>query len=134
MLLLAASPVAAPVLARTHPLAALLIRDFFAGLCHQNPARSFALNGAPVAVCVRCLGIYFGLALGALLPAAKGPAVRWLALAAVLNLFDVITTQLHWHGNLPLPRFLFGLLLGAAMGAVLFLPNPDLQYQPAPQA
>ena len=31
-----------------------------------------------------------------------------------LNLLDVATASLHWHGNLPLPRFLLGLVLGVA--------------------
>jgi hypothetical protein len=32
----------------------------------------------------------------------------------------VVTGMLHWHGNLPLVRFLLGLLLGIGAGAVLF--------------
>ena len=52
----------------------------------------------------------------------RGPAGRLLAMAAVLNLLDVATASLHWHGNLPLPRFLLGLVLGVGAGAVLFSP------------
>ena len=78
--------------------------------------------GSPVAVCVRCLGIYWGVGLGSLLGMGRGPAGRLLAMAAVLNLLDVATASLHWHGNLPLPRFLLGLVLGVGAGAVLFSP------------
>ncbi len=117
---LAASPFAAPLLAGSHPLAALLIRNFFARLCHQNPARSFMVQGSPAAVCVRCLGIYLGAFLGGLMAVEKRIAARCLWLALLWNVLDVVTETLHWHGNMPLPRFLSGLLLGAAAGALLF--------------
>jgi hypothetical protein len=49
----------------------------------------------------------------------KPGAVRWLGVAMLLNLLDVSSEMLHWHGNLPAPRFLLGLLLGLCAGAVL---------------
>lgn len=36
----------------------------FAPLCHQIPGRCFFLDGHPLAVCGRCLGIYAGFAAG----------------------------------------------------------------------
>jgi uncharacterized membrane protein len=120
ILALALAPLAAPLLAASHPLAALLIRDVFSRLCHQDPSRSFMLEGSPVAVCVRCLGIYWGAALAGILCLQKAP--RLLGLATLLNGLDVVTGLLHWHGNLPLVRFLLGLLLGIGVGAVLFSP------------
>jgi uncharacterized membrane protein len=122
ILALALTPLAAPLLARSHPLFALLIRSFFSGLCHQDPARSFMLEGSPAAVCVRCLGIYCGAALAPLLRAVQAPARRILATALLLNLLDVATANLHWHGNLPLMRFLLGVLLGVGAGTVLLSP------------
>jgi uncharacterized membrane protein len=122
ILALALSPLAAPLLARSHPLFALLVRSFFSRLCHQDPARSFMVEGSPVAVCVRCLGIYCGAALATLLDMGEAPARRLLAIALLLNLLDVATVAIHWHGNLPLPRFLLGVLLGAGAGAVLLSP------------
>ncbi len=119
MVALAVAPLAAPVLAGSHPLVALLLRDFFSGLCHQNPARSFLVYGKPASVCVRCLGIYVGVALGAMLPAGRALAARWLPLALLLNLLDVVTATVHWHGNLTLLRFSLGWLLGVGAGAVL---------------
>lgn len=118
-LALALAPLAAPLLAAYHPLTALLIRSFFSSLCHQNPARSFLIQGSPAAVCVRCLGIYCGAALGMLPTLRRAPAVRLLGLAVLLNLLDLTSGTLHWHGNLVWTRFLLGLLLGAGMGAVL---------------
>jgi uncharacterized membrane protein len=118
-LALALTSLAAPLLAAGHPLTALLIRNFFSSLCHQNPGRSFMVQGSPVAVCVRCLGIYCGAALG-MLPALESAfAVRLLGLAMLLNLLDVTSGMLHWHGDLPWARFLLGLLLGGGVGAVL---------------
>ena len=120
MWVLAASPLAAPLLAGSHPLAALLIRNFFSRVCHQNPARSFMVEGSPAAVCVRCLGIYSGAFLGGLIPVERRIALRCLWIALLVNVLDVVTETLHWHGNMPLSRFLAGLLLGGAAGALLF--------------
>ena len=122
VLALALTPLAAPLLAHSHPLLALLIRSFYARLCHQDPARSFMVEGSPVAVCVRCLGIYCGAALASLLRVVKFPAKRLLAIALLFNLLDVATATLDWHGSLPLPRFLLGVLLGMGAGAVLLSP------------
>jgi uncharacterized membrane protein len=118
-LVLALIPLAAPLLAAGHPLTALLIRNFFSNLCHQRPGRSFMVQGAPAAVCVRCLGIYCGAALGMLPALGRSTSVRLLGLALLLNLLDVSSEMLHWHGELGWARFLLGLLLGAGVGAVL---------------
>ena len=123
LMALAMTPLAAPLLAADHPLTALLIRGFFSRLCHQDPGRSFLVAGSPVAVCVRCLGIYCGVGLGALLRWGKATATRLLALAMMLNLLDVASAALHWHGNLPITRLLLGLMLGVGVGAFLFLPQ-----------
>ena len=119
---LSLTPLAAPLLVSSHPLIALLIRSFFSRLCHQDPSRSFMVEGSPVAVCVRCLGIYCGAALATLLGMGMAGARRLLAIALVLNLLDVATAMLLWHGNLPLLRFFLGLLLGTGAGAVLLSP------------
>lgn len=45
----------------------------FAPVCHQIPGRCFALEGHPLAVCGRCLGVYAGFAAGLLVyPLARG--------------------------------------------------------------
>jgi uncharacterized membrane protein len=121
VLVLALTPLLAPLLAATHPVTALLIRSFFSRLCHQDPARSFVLAGSPVAVCVRCLGIYCGATLGMFLRLRKASAFRFLAVAMLLNLLDVGSGVLHCHGNMPMTRFCLGLLLGMAAGSILFL-------------
>jgi uncharacterized membrane protein len=121
ILVLALAPLVAPLLAATHPLTALLIRSFFSRLCHQDPTRSFFIGGSPVAVCVRCLGIYCGVALGMFLRLGKVSAIRLLAVAMLLNLLDVGSGMLHWHGNMPVTRFCLGLLLGVTAGSIFFL-------------
>jgi uncharacterized membrane protein len=118
--LLALTPLAAPLLASTHPIAALILHDFFSHLCHQNPARSFLLQGVPIAVCVRCLGIYAGVALSTLKSLKKPLPLNLLLVTISLNLLDVAAESLGWHGDLPLPRFLLGLSLGLATGLILF--------------
>jgi uncharacterized membrane protein len=118
-LALTLAPLAAPLLAASHPFAALLIRNFFSRLCHQDPSRSFLLDGSAVAVCVRCLGIYWGAAAGMVVRLRRS---RWLlTVAVVLNLVDVLTGAMHWQGNLPVFRFFLGLMLGVGAGAVLCL-------------
>src|SRR5271165_1666100 len=117
---LALAPLAAPLLAANHPLTALLIRNFFSSLCHQDPTRSFVVDGSPVAVCVRCLGIYWGAGVGALLRLRMARPL--LVGALVLNVVDVTTGVLGWHGNMPITRFFLGMLVGVGTGAVLFLP------------
>jgi uncharacterized membrane protein len=117
----------APLLTGSHPLAALALRDFFSGLCHQNPTRSFFIDQSPAAVCVRCLGIYCGIAMGAWLSAALFTRVtiqqtlarRIFMGALLLNGIDAAAETLHLHGNLPLPRFLLGASLGLAAGVLL---------------
>jgi uncharacterized membrane protein len=116
----------APWLGASYPAAGLAIRGFFSGLCHQDPARSFAIGAFPVAVCVRCLGIYAGVAAGAVLSGRlrrqKSLAVRFFLVGLLLNGADVAAEGLHLHGNLPLLRFPLGALLGMATGVLLTLP------------
>jgi uncharacterized membrane protein len=66
--------VLAPWLAsRGQTVPARFIYAVFAPLCHQIPDRCFHLNGLPLAVCGRCLGIYMGFAAGLLIyPLVRG--------------------------------------------------------------
>ena len=67
----------------------------FAPLCHQIPGRCFVLNGHPLAVCGRCLGIYAGFAAGLVLyPFVRGfsrmslPPVRMFLLLTLPMALD----------------------------------------------
>jgi len=117
-LTLAGLAIAAPLLA-TSPLLSIAIRDFFSVVCHQDPARSFWIAGAPVAVCVRCLGIYLGAALGALVAVRRTVALRFAAITVAANALDVAAEWGGLHGNLPAMRFALGLAVGAALGALV---------------
>jgi uncharacterized membrane protein len=127
-LALMSAPLAAPLLAATHPVAALLIRNFFSRLCHQDPSRSFVVDGSPVAVCVRCLGIYWGVALGMLVRTKRARSL--VAVAMLLNVLDVASSGLHLHGNLPLTRFVLGMMLGVGAGSVLFSTQGPARFFP----
>jgi len=53
-------------------------RSVFASVCHQQPSRSFWMNGAPLAVCERCFGIYAGLFLGVGIAFVQHPPLSFL--------------------------------------------------------
>lgn len=50
----------APLAVTQWPRLARFIYFLFSPLCHQQPERSYFLNGQQLAVCSRCLGIYSG--------------------------------------------------------------------------
>jgi uncharacterized membrane protein len=100
-------------------LNAVAIHAFFSKLCHQRPGRALYLFGAPTAVCVRCLGIYAGAAVGSLLRLKHRFALSCLGAALALNLLDVTAEFIGFHGNMPLLRLLIGATLGIAVGAML---------------
>lgn len=92
-------------------------KALFAPVCHQNPGRSLWLNGAPMAVCERCFGIYSGLWLGVVagfILHLPHRTLRTIAgIACLMLLVDVI-----W-GDLPLTRVLTGLTVGWIGGLLL---------------
>lgn len=104
-----------------------VIMQAFSGLCHQLPARSFHVDGVPLAVCDRCLGIYSGVLLGVLLMPLVAAEARWLhrnaglALAAAL-----VPLAIDWVGpviggwsNVPLSRIATGAVFGTAAGLLV---------------
>ena len=117
---LAGAALSAPYLAASgYSLITLAIFWFFSLVYHQDPARSFWILGAPVAVCARCLGIYLGAAAGAWIPAPRRVLLSALALFATLNLADVLTEAAAWHGNWMDVRFLLGALMGTAAASLV---------------
>ena len=121
--MIAALAIAAPFLADS-PWLALSIRRFFSIVCHQDPARSFWLAGAPVAVCVRCLGIYVGAACGAgrwpaVARASRPRLLRMFYAVVAMNVLDIAAEWTGFHGNLPALRFALGMIAGIATGALV---------------
>ena len=106
--------------ANGHPAFASSIYKVFSFVCHQISERSFHLAGHQFAVCSRCMGLYSGFAVAALvypfarsLTSTDAPRRRWLILAAVPLLIDFSLTYFGVWENNHLTRFSTGALLGA---------------------
>jgi len=116
----------APLLAAGgHGWAASFVYRAFAGLCHQQAERSFAIGGHALAVCARCTGIYAGFAACALVyPLVRGlrrtdaPARKWLALALLPTTVDFLLNFSGLWANTHASRALTGAVAGA--GAAFF--------------
>jgi uncharacterized membrane protein len=99
----------------------------FHPLCHQLPDRSFAIAGAPFALCHRCFGVVVGLAAGAIAAPlflrlnrpADGRGLRTMAIAAMPMLADWALDYLGVWANSPASRSLSGAVFGLAAGAVI---------------
>lgn len=118
---LSVAALSAPLLAALgYTLAAFSVLQFFSVLCHQDPARSFWIAGAPIAVCTRCLGIYLGAAAGAWIRAPRRMILGLLAATVVVSVLDFFAESAGLHGNWPLLRLALGALLGAGGAALIF--------------
>ncbi len=97
----------------------------FADLCHQQPDRSFWLNGQPMAVCSRCFGLYSGLFMGLIAIPFLGKilirlnAKKVLLITFILNIVDVAGDLSGLWQNTHLSRFTTGFLLGTTAALVL---------------
>lgn len=103
-----------------HEWGALMLYRTFAIICHQRSERSFQWCGWPLAVCVRCTGIYAGALLGLLLyplwrclDAAQLPARRYLLLALALLALDWALGAAGVLAHNTGARLVTGLLAGA---------------------
>jgi uncharacterized membrane protein len=111
-------------LARDLPVIGALARGadvWFAFQCERDAARAlpFAVD---LPVCSRCFGIYAGLGLGAALlrPRLSPAKLRlWVALAAMVMVFDVATEFLGMRPPFALFRFATGFGLAYPVGAAL---------------
>ena len=100
------------------------VMQAFAGVCHQLPHRSPHVAGIQLAVCHRCLGIYWALPLAALLYAltrgfwpirGKG-GILILMLAALPAAVDWLGDVLGWWVNTPASRMTTGAIFGLTAG------------------
>jgi uncharacterized membrane protein len=115
----AAAAAAPMLLSEGHQNISALLYSAFSHVCHQMSERSFFLYGHQMAVCARCLGLYAGFALGALvfplagsIESTKPPTRKWLLLAAVPTVVDFSLGFFHIWPNTHVSRFLTGALLG----------------------
>jgi len=101
--------------------------DVFHMLCHQDPARSFFINGSQMAVCSRCLGIYGFFLIGWLfMPLVTKFSniksryyFRFLLGTIILNLVDVLGNLFQLWTNTNESRLLFGALFGLSSALIL---------------
>jgi uncharacterized membrane protein len=99
---------------------------WFAFQCHREEARSLAFG----AVCTRCLGIYVGLALGALVARPRLAPKRhllWITVTAGVLVVDVLTEYLGWRPPSAPLRFVTGASLAfpAAVSIVAAVSGVD---------
>jgi uncharacterized membrane protein len=69
---------------------------WFSFQCERDPARLLGVG----AVCARCLGLYVGLGLGALVGRPRWATPRleiWLGVAVLAMLVDVMSERLGWR-------------------------------------
>ncbi len=119
----------------------MLPMTVFHAFCHQLSDRSPHVDGVQLAVCWRCLGIYAGLVIGALLLPLVGRGDVWINRNAKwLLLGALVLTGLDWAGpvvgywdNTWLSRMATGGGLGAVAGylfaralAVAFRGRPQI--------
>lgn len=102
-----------------------LQHKLFADLCHQEPARSFWLNGQPMAVCSRCFGIYSGFFVGLITILFLEKKLKQLntkkilLVTLILNIVDVAGNLLGFWQNTLISRSIAGFLLGTTAALVL---------------
>ena len=106
-------------------------------ICHQQAARSFHLGPAQLPVCARCIGIYAGAALGAIV-AGRSPwraSLRRLAPRAILvygALPTAMTIVAEWSGawgGSNVIRAAAGVPLGSAVALVVAQAVATLHYE-----
>jgi len=124
----------APVLAgRGSAGAARLIYAAFSPICHQVPGRCFIFHGHPLAVCIRCVGIYMGFAAGLVLyPFVRGvsklelPSARVFLLLTLPMAIDGAAGILGIWPSPILVRFVTGAVWGTVLPFFLLTGLADL--------
>ena len=99
----------------------------FHAVCHQLPGRSFHFDGAALAVCHRCTGIYAGLFMGVLtfplltrFDAWLWRYTRWLLVGALVPMgIDWLGDAVGLFVNTPLSRTLTGAVFGYVVSYLL---------------
>lgn len=111
-------------------------------ICHQLPERSLHLGAFQLPVCARCLGLYAGAALGALVPLVGGrlfgrarPPIR--SLVGVAAVPTLLTLLLEWSGAwFPsnAQRLMAALPLGAAAAFMVVRAAATVDYAGCPSS
>jgi uncharacterized membrane protein len=136
LIVIGLSPLWAPVFGSLPVLdsAAELLDAWFALQCQRDSARSFAPFATALPVCSRCVGIYLGLALGAIVarPRLTGrQLLTWTLGAATLMLLDVGTELWSLRPASGVLRSFTGGALSFPIAAVLARSSGKLDCAPA---
>jgi uncharacterized membrane protein len=119
---LLAAIVAAPLAASAGRPEGWFLYQAFGPFCHQQPERCWHLQGYPLAVCARCMGVYAGLLLAALLGLRLPAKTIAIALGLLGASWAAEFTGLGSASGTA--RFATGLLLGGSAGAVVLAWTP----------
>ncbi|MBI1357107.1 MAG: DUF2085 domain-containing protein [Acidobacteria bacterium] len=106
----------APLLLRLGRPEALPLYWALEALCHQTPDRCWLLGGAPAGLCVRCCGLYAGLALAGSGLLRFSPS-RLAAAALLMGLSWAVEAAGAAHPP-PWTRWAAGAAFGVVAGAV----------------
>ncbi len=125
-----------------------LLGHWFAAVCGQDPGHSWAPGGILLPCCQRCMGLYVGAGVAALLHLGLRPRLsgRILEIHGAF-LLTMVPFGLHWLAQGPLLRSLTGVLFGFGVVTFLWLPlsqmcvkysgrnqRPSLRTAPVPQS
>jgi uncharacterized membrane protein len=106
-------------------ISTIFMNKFYSLVCHQDPAKSFFINGYKLEVCARCTGIYFGGLLFAILslfipiPVLKNK--KLLLTAIVPMLADVILYSIGVYSYSKSIAFITGFILGSVCILYIFV-------------
>ena len=100
---------------------------FFEKVCHQDPVRSYSINGLSMAVCARCLGIYSSFFVGVVLMplnarwvvASRRVNIYLLSTAIGINAFDVLLNALSVYSNSLFSRLVLGAFFGLTLAILI---------------
>ena len=103
------------------------VMEVFSFVCHQLPARSPHVNDTQLAVCHRCLGIYWALPAAAVLYGlTKGLRMLKGRRTLTVVLIAGLPAAIDWSGdifgfwtNTPLSRIITGAIFGLVAGYVI---------------
>lgn len=106
---------------RLPDLIAFILRSAYGRVCHQIPERSLWIQGHPMAICARCLGIYLGFFAGLLTYplmhkrlGMELPRRRWLLFALLPLAIDFTGGYLGLFENTMASRIATGFVAGLA--------------------
>jgi uncharacterized membrane protein len=112
----------APALQANYPATSSVLYSAYSPVCHQIDGRCFHLFGAKWGVCTRCTAIYFSFFVSLLLfPIVRSlsspafPERRWVVLAVVPMIVDVLLNFTGIHASSPLTRMITGMLFGSVL-------------------